>query len=313
MFTSDLFRRLQEVISSADRFLVRLKLSARRTMKKQILIVLVLVVLTVFDRARGANQTVAAPGNNPFEDSNEALTLLATAADAGAGTPGAVVSTNIITQKPVWESTIAFGLTATAGNSDSALVTGNVLTHRKTPLDEWTLGADAAYGEVASVKNNETLHGFVQYNHLFNERWYGYLRTDGLHDGIADVVYRLTLSTGAGYYFIKDKQTSLAGEAGPAVLYEKLDDEYHTYPVLRLAERYEHKFDDHARVWQNVEFLPPADSPRNFLVNAVIGVETTLTKRLSLQTYVQDNYANEPAPGFKDNDVKLVSALAVKF
>ena len=57
-------------------------------MKKQILIVLVLVVLTVLDRARGANQTVAAPGNNPFEDSNEALSLLATAADAGDGTPG---------------------------------------------------------------------------------------------------------------------------------------------------------------------------------------------------------------------------------
>ena len=283
-------------------------------MKKQILSVWVLVVLTAFGRARGANQTGVAPGDNPFEDNTEALTLLATAADAGAGTPGAVVSTNIVTtHKPAWDATVAFGLTATAGNSDSALVTGNFLTHRKTPLDEWTLGADAAYGEVASVKNNETLHGFVQYNHLFNERWYGFLRTDGLHDGIADVVYRLTPSTGAGYYFIKDKQTSLAGECGPAVLYEKLDDEYHTYPVLRLAERYEHKFDHHARVWQNVEFLPPADSPRNFLVNAVIGVETTLTRQLSLQTFVQDSYANEPAPGFKDNDVKLVSALAYKF
>jgi putative salt-induced outer membrane protein YdiY len=282
-------------------------------MKKQILIVLVLVVLTVLDRARGANQTVAAPGNNPFEDSNEALSLLATAADAGDGAPGGMVSTNASAHKPVWDATVAFGLTATAGNSDSALVTGNFLTHRKTPLNEWTLGADAAYGETASIKNNETLHGFVQYNHLFGERWYGFLRTDGLHDGIADVVYRLTLSTGAGYYFIKNKQTSLAGEAGPALLYEKLDDEYHTYPVLRLAERYEHKFDDHARVWQNVEFLPPADSPRNFLVNAVVGVETTLTKQLSLQTFVQDSYANEPAPGFKDNDVKLVSALAYKF
>jgi putative salt-induced outer membrane protein YdiY len=282
-------------------------------MKKQILIVLVLVALTVFDRACGANPIGLGPGNNPFEANNQALTLLATAAGAGDGTPGGMVSTNASAKKPVWDATVAFGLTATAGNSDSALVTGNFLTHRKTPLDEWALGADAAYGETASVKNNETLHGFIQYNHLFGERWYGFLRTDGLHDGIADVVYRLTLSTGAGYYFIKDKQTSLAGEAGPALLYEKLDDEYHTYPVLRLAERYEHKFDDHARVWQNVEFLPPADSPRNFLVNAVVGVETTLTRQLSLQTFVQDSYANEPAPGFKDNDVKLVSALAYKF
>jgi putative salt-induced outer membrane protein YdiY len=283
-------------------------------MKKQILIGLVLVVLTADGRAGEANQTVVTPGGRLFEDSTKALTLLAMVADASTGTPGAVALTNLsINNKPVWESTVAFGLTATAGNSDSALVTGNFQMRRKTPEDEWALGTDAAYGEVASVKNNETLHAFVQYNHLFNERWYGFMRADGLHDGIADVVYRITFSTGAGCYFIKNKQTSLAGECGPAVLHEKLDDEYHTYPILRLAERYEHKFDDHARVWQNVEFLPPANSPRNFLVNATIGVETTLTRRLSLQTYVQDSYANEPAPGFKDNDVKLVSALALKF
>lgn len=282
-------------------------------MKKQILIVLVLVVLTAFGRASETSQTVVAPGNSLFADSQESLTLLATADAASAGTPVSLVLTNVSVHKPVWDSTVAFGLTATAGNSDSALVTGNFQTHRKTPQDEWALGSDAAYGEVASVKNNETLHAFVQYNRLFSQGWYGYLRTDGLHDGIADVVYRITFSTGTGYYFIKDKQTSLAGECGPAVLYEKLDDKYHTYPILRVAERYEHKFDDHARIWQNVEFLPPANSPRNFLINAVIGVETTLTRRLDLQTYVQDDYANQPAPGFKDNDVKLVSALALKF
>ena len=205
-------------------------------MKKQILIVLVLVVLTAFGRASETSQTVVAPGNSLFADSQESLTLLATADAASAGAPVSLVLTNVSVHKPVWDSTVAFGLTATAGNSDSALVTGNFQTHRKTPQDEWALGSDAAYGEVASVKNNETLHAFVQYNRLFSQGWYGYLRTDGLHDGIADVVYRITFSPGAGCYFIKDKPTSLAGETGPAVLYEKLDDKYHTYPVLRIAE-----------------------------------------------------------------------------
>jgi hypothetical protein len=192
-------------------------------------------------------------------------------------------------------------------------VTGIIQTQRKTLEDEWVIHGDGAYGEASSVENNETLHGFVQYNHLFSERWYGYARGDALHDGIADVEYRLTFSPGAGYYVVKNLQTGLAGEAGPAILYEKLDGEYHTYPSLRLAERLDHKFDEHAHLWQNVEFLPPFTSPESFLVNAVVGVETPLTKYFSLVTYVQDNYANEPAPGRQNNDVKLVSALAVKF
>ncbi len=286
-------------------------------MKKQILIVLVLVVLTTYGRASDVNPTDAVPGNGPAEFSNNALSFLAAVTSDSHTTQGTlpsdVVVTNLSTNQPVWESRIALGLTATAGNSDSALATGNFQTHKKMPWDEWALGVEGAYGEVSSVKNNETLHGFVQYNHLFSKRWYGYARADALHDGIADVTYRFTFSPGAGYYFIKNEQTSLAGEIGPAVLYEKLDGGYHLYPMLRLAERFEHKFDGHARLWQSVEFLPPFTSPRNFLINAEIGLETPLTKYFSLQTYVQDNYANHPAPGRKDNDVKLISALAIKF
>jgi putative salt-induced outer membrane protein YdiY len=127
------------------------------------------------------------------------------------------------------------------------------------------------------------------------------------------VKYRFTFSPGAGYYFIKSQQTSLAGEFGPGILYEKLDGEYHTYPTLRLAERFEHKFDAHARLWQNVEFLPEIDRPDNFLVTAEIGVETPLTRKLSLQVYVDDSFANEPAPGRKNNDAKLVSGVVYKF
>lgn len=282
-------------------------------MKRSILIVFVLASLTPRGRASDANQSAATPAATLAADSNDALELLAADFSNIPRAPSAMTATNVSTNRPIWESSVSLGLTATAGNVNSALATANFRTHKKTPTDEWNLGVDAAYGEISSVKNNETLHGFVQYDHLFSERWYGYMRGDALHDAIADVGYRFTFSPGAGYYFIKDKETSLAGEAGPAILYEKLDDEYHTYPTLRLAERFEHKFDGHARLWQNVEFLPPFTGPRSFLINAEVGVDTPLTKHLSLQTYVQDNYANRPAPGFKDNDVKLVSALTVKF
>jgi len=278
-------------------------------MKKYIVLLFVLAVLTTCGRAGDTNQTVTVSTNKPANDCNAALALLAAAAKATSAAPGAVIPTN----KRAWESTVAFGLTLTSGNSESVLATGSFRTHRNNPTNEWTLGLEGSYGENNAVENNETLHGFAQYNHLFGERWYGYTRADALHDGIADVTYRFTFSPGAGYYFVKNKQTSLAGEFGPAVLYEKLDDEYHTYPTLRLAERFEHKMDEHTRFWQNVEFLPQVDQPDNFLVNAEVGAEAALTKRLSLRTVVQDNYANIPAPGRKDNDVKLISGLAYKF
>ena len=278
-------------------------------MKKNILIILVLVVLTMCGRAGDTNQTVTVSTNKPVEDISNGLSALAAVGGAIDANQSAIVSTN----KPRWESTVAFGLTLTSGNSESVLATSSFNTHLNNPTNELFLGAEGSYGENDAVENNETLHGFGQYNHLFSERWFGYARADALHDGIADVVYRVTLSPGTGYYFVKTKSTGLAGELGPAVVFEKLDGERQSYLSPRLAERYDHKMPGPARLWENAEFLPQADKLDNFLVNAELGIEAALTKRLSLRTVVQDNFANDPAPGRKDNDVKLVSGLAFKF
>jgi putative salt-induced outer membrane protein YdiY len=214
---------------------------------------------------------------------------------------------------PKWEKTAALGLSLTRGNSDTILFTGNVLGTKKSPVDEWNVGADASYGKNNDEKNNETLHGFVQYNRLFSEKWYAYGRLDGLHDAIADLEYRFTLSPGVGYYFIKNESTRLSAEGGPAFIYEKQGTETRGYMAFRAGERFEHKFNDKTKIWQSLEFLPQVDRLSNYILNGEIGVDTALTQKLSLRTFLQDTYDNEPAPGREKNDLKLVSALAYKF
>jgi putative salt-induced outer membrane protein YdiY len=174
-------------------------------------------------------------------------------------------------------------------------------------------GVDGSYGKNDSVKNNETLHGVSQYNRLFGERFYGFFNLEGRHDGIADLQYRFTLSPGAGYYFVKTTNTTFAAEAGPGLIFQRLGGVDTAYASLRLAERFEHKLNDGARVWERAEILPQVNKPENYLVNAEIGVEAALTKTFSLQVTLQDNFVNQPAPGRNDNDVKLISSLVYRF
>ncbi|HEV2319835.1 MAG TPA: DUF481 domain-containing protein [Verrucomicrobiae bacterium] len=238
-----------------------------------------------------------------------------------AATPAPSTSTNLLkavkataTPPVTWCDTATMGLTVTDGNVDSVLTTGKISSERKSHRDDLTLGADGAYGEVSGTQNINSVHGCAQNNYTFiDDTWYGYGREDALHDAIANVEYRVTSSLGAGYYFIKNASTTFSTEAGPSFETEKLDDQTHDYPTARVAENFEHKIDDHAKVWENIEFLPPLTFPDAFLINAEVGVETPLTKKLSLQTYLQDNYANVPAPGYKPNDLKLVSGLVLKF
>lgn len=216
---------------------------------------------------------------------------------------------------PLWQKSAALGFTLTRGNSSTMLLTGNIAATRKQDKNELLLGADGTYGKNSGTKNAESVHAFGQYNRLFGheDRWYGYGRVDGLHDAIANISYRIGLGLGLGYYVIKDKDTSLAFEVGPGIVHEHLGRRYQTYGTLRIAERFEHKFNAKTRMWQSAEILPQVDRWGNYLLNAEIGLETDLSKSLSLRTYVQDTYRNEPAAGRLKNDIKFVTAVAYKF
>lgn len=219
--------------------------------------------------------------------------------------------------KPVpkypWESSVSAGLTLTRGNSHTLLYEGEIQSAKKTPENEYSLGAGGAYGSQDGQDNVNNYHAYGQWNHLFSERLYDYLRAEGKRDIIADIDFRLNIGPGIGYYLIKGTNTTLATEAGGGYQYEHLDGEYNSFATFRLAERYEHKFNDRARIWQKVEWLPQVDEVDNYLVNFEIGIETGITKSLSLRTYLVDNYATQPAPGRLKNDVKVVSAIAYKF
>ena len=190
----------------------------------------------------------------------------------------------VVPPKTPWESSASLGLSLTRGNSQTLLFTAGLQTHRKTVTDEYGLGLDGSYGENNSVKSADLIHAFGQWNHLFSDRTFSYLRSEGVRDEIADINYRITLSPGVGYYFLKEKYTSLAGEVGPGVVFEELGKQQSTFATMRVAERFEHKFfDGGARVWQSVEILPQVDKWDKYLVNFEVGVESALSKNLSLQ------------------------------
>jgi putative salt-induced outer membrane protein len=234
----------------------------------------------------------------------------ANAQDPAPPPPPSVVATN---PPPQWEKSAALGLTYTDGNSETLLFTASLLAQKEWQRNEIGLGASATYGKSDGEKNNETVRGFAQYNRLLNERLFGYARVEGLHDAIADVDYRFTFSPGVGYYFIKTKLTTLSGEVGPGFIYEKQGGDTSGYFTARLAEKFTRKIGDKSRIWQFVEFLPQVDDFDNYLMNFELGLETELTSTVSLRVTFQDTYDNEPAPGRDKNDIKLITAVAMKF
>jgi putative salt-induced outer membrane protein len=216
-------------------------------------------------------------------------------------------------ETPKWNTTAALGLSISKGNTDNTLLNGALITTRKWEKNELDLGLDGSYGETDGTRSTANAHAFAQYNRLFGEKLYGLLRVDGLHDDISDVQYRVTLSPGLGYYLFKSTNSFLRLEAGPGFVFERVAGVDDNYVTLRFAERYETQINDKVKLWQFVEWLPAVDDFQDGVINAELGTDTSLTKKLSLRAIVQDTYDSTPAPGSKHNDVKFIMALAYKF
>lgn len=212
-----------------------------------------------------------------------------------------------------WKSSLSAGLTLTRGNSHTLLYYGDIGTEKKTPQNEYSLGAAGTYGSQNGKENDNNYHAFGQWNHLFTERLYDYVRAEAMRDIIADLDYRINVGPGIGYYWIKGTNTTLSTEAGAGYQIEHLGGEYKSFATLRLAEQFEHKFNDRARLWQKAEWLPQVDQLDNYVINFEIGLETSITKSVSFKNTFIDSYATQPAPGRYKNDAKFISAISYKF
>lgn len=238
----------------------------------------------------------------------------------------AAAATNAPPTSPPWDASAAFGLSLTKGNSDTLLFNLDIIAAKKWGeglRNEFRTGFNGNYGENEGTKNAESARAYAQYNRLFTEKLFGYMRVEGLYDAIAAIDYRFTISPGLGYYLIKDAKTTLSFEAGPGYIIERegvvtLPDgtttggERNDYFTLRFAERFDYKLNDKAKIWQLIEYLPQVDDWGNYIINGEVGIETAITKHFSQRTFLQDTYHSRPTPGRKDNDIKLVAGIAYK-
>jgi len=113
-----------------------------------------------------------------------------------------------------WASRAAVGYTKTGGNTDTS--SGNALFHIAHLEGSWKFlfGAEGLYGSTKGETTAQAWDAHFQANYNITQRlyWYGGLRYDD--NKFSGFVYQETISTGAGYQFIKTDDTKLAGQVG---------------------------------------------------------------------------------------------------
>ncbi|MCF7837122.1 MAG: DUF481 domain-containing protein [Candidatus Marinimicrobia bacterium] len=225
----------------------------------------------------------------------------------------------------VWQTGLNLGATLTEGNAESQQWNLGVLTEGERPgLGAIRAGLEGHYAEnkprrAADAAAEDTGRervttmnkalGFINVQKELPRHWFAALDLAGLHDDLAEIAYRVTLSPGLGYHLLKTETRTLLLETGPAYIWDKVAGAREEYLAWRLAQRFEQQVSESARIWQSLEYLPKADDFSAALLNAELGAEAALNQRLNLRLVVQHRYDSEPGANLEKNDLIVLAGI----
>ena len=238
--------------------------------------------------------------------------------------------------KSSWETSANANLGLSSGNSKNFIVNTGILSVKKWDKNELSGSADVNYGETTTIGPNaahtaviesksttaQSYGAGLQYNRLvWGDRGYFLGKADARQDKVAGVDHRFTLAPGLGYYLVREKTLELNGEVGPGFVFEKLKGlPEKNYVTLRVAEKLKWNISEHARLFQDLEYLPQVDRFGNYVANASVKLEADITTSLALNITLRDTYRSKPAPYDvlpvvfrKKNDLTLTAGVTYKF
>lgn len=222
-----------------------------------------------------------------------------------------------------WKRDAAIGLNLTSGNSDTSLFNTDLTVEKKWDAHELKMETQFAYGKTEKETTEENGSANIQYNRILTDRVYLYFNTDAAYDRISLLDSRYITGPGLGFYLIKNDKINFTLEAGGSYMRQRLNTPPTTNSVdstdrrdenmnWRVMQKMEIIPAETSKIWESVEYLPNVDDHNIYLMNAQAGTEAAINAHFSLRFVIEDKYDSEPAPGIKNNDVIIKSAIVCK-
>lgn len=208
-----------------------------------------------------------------------------------------------------WEITTAASLALAQGNADTLNFALQGLATYETELWEGLIGADYFYSENNGDTTTDSLRLFGQGQRLLSDRLYLGLASSYLRDDQADLDFRFDIAAVLGYHLIKNDQTKLSFEVGPGYAWENQGGSSENFATIRFGERFEHRLNDSAKLWQSLIFTPQVEDFSDYFITADAGIDIRITEQWGVRTSLRYLYDSSPAAGQGEDDFSLLFGL----
>jgi putative salt-induced outer membrane protein YdiY len=213
-----------------------------------------------------------------------------------------------------WRRQVQVGAYVTEGNRDSAQTRAHVTAKGRGERWESEFSIRGEIGELNGTRNRERIAAELLHRRELSRRAYVAYRIDALHDGIADLDYRLVASSSLGWFAIREERQEMRLEAGPAGVFERKGGDQETYPALRLALYYEARVTAVSRLSQGFEYVPELRAESGaYLAKAFVELRADLDKQIALHLRLEGDYDNRPAEGKQKQNSTFSASISYTF
>ncbi len=209
--------------------------------------------------------------------------------------------------------TALLGGSYSEGNSEARSVNTGLEVKRRRESDEFAAGVFATYGETSGQVSAEGIAADAHYQRNLRGGWFAGLRSDFDHDALADLDWRVVLSPYLGRRLIDSERSKLTAEFGPSGVVEQQGGSRDSYIGAYAALKGEHRLGKSTRLFGDVSWLSESTEWSSYLLTTEVGIDQSLTEKLTLKLMGRSTYDSTPAAGREGHDLQIVSALGVTF
>jgi len=213
-----------------------------------------------------------------------------------------------------WKKDMSLGYTQNGGNTRKQLGQLSISINRKTHTNESTVKFDSFYSSTNGKMDGKKFYGMLRYAYSFgnNLKWYNFYKIEGDQDYFADIYYRVTPSTGVGYWFSDTNDLKAMTEVGIGYQYtayriETTPDKGE--PVLVPRAFIDKRLIANLHLSEDLTVYPSLENINDYRVRSETDLVNQITQRWSCKISYIDEFNSNPPPGFKKNDYTWMTSL----
>ncbi len=219
----------------------------------------------------------------------------------------------------IYSSSMSFSLLMTSGNTQELTLGFDTEQNLKIKKNELNFKGSIIYSQSDGTRESEIYYGHLEYRRSLSPRAYlvGFGQFE--RNELSGYEYRLALTVGAGYFWMKSEKFEFSSEIALGLSAENnLEKDKETefrssFASSLITSKMKIKISSNSELVMHEIFFVNLENTNDYRLSSLGSLSVSISRYIALKISHQLKYNHQPVPGFKSTDQYLLNSLVLNF